>query len=64
MADSWGKKKRISSVDKAYRINFMGFEYDFVRQLILGNLFPSKDKLDCAFTYLFIPPRIHGWVDG
>ena len=42
----------------------MGFEYDFVRQLILGNLFPSKDKLDCAFTYLFIPPRIHGWVDG
>lgn len=42
----------------------MGFEYGFVSQLILGNLFPSKDKLAYAFTYLFIPPRRHGWVDG
>lgn len=42
----------------------MGFEYGFVSQLILGNLFPSKDKLAYAFTCLFIPPRRHGWVDG
>lgn len=42
----------------------MGFEYGFVSRLILGNLFPSKDKTAYAFTYLFIPPRRHGWVDG
>lgn len=36
---------RISSIDKAYWINIVGFEYDFASRLILGHLFLVRINL-------------------